>query len=171
MSIYTLAESSIELAQPDTSDALEDLSPQPHASSSGAPARSESLDNLTKFIPTESVTLYVAAIGIAAAAGDENLPLLLQPTFLYWLCAALTPLIFLILLLRSRALNNQTLRPDKWPIWKIIAATLAFLVWALAVPGSPYLDFTGGPTIAAIGALIVSTLLSLLDPIFSRLGG
>ena len=171
MSIYSLAESSITMVQPEDIDVFESIPSGPQASVRGAPSRTDTLDNLTRFIPTESVTLYVAAIGIAAAAGGDNLPLILQPIFLYWLCAVLTPLIFLILLVRARALNQQSLLPDKWPIWKIVAATIAFLVWALAVPGSPYLNFTGGPAIAAIGALFVSTFLGLLDPIFTQLGG
>ena len=171
MSIYTLAESSITTVQPEDTDVLESIPSSFEATASAAPSRTEMLDNLTRFIPTESVTLYVATIGIASAAGGENVPLILQPTFLYWLCAMLTPLIFVILLIRAHALNQQSLLPDKWPIWKIVAATIAFLVWALAVPGSPYMNFTGGPAIAAIGALFVSTFLGLLDPIFTQLGG
>jgi hypothetical protein len=170
MSIYSLAENSISPPQPEDTDVFESAAAAPGEAVSAETSRADTLDNLTRFIPTESVTLYVAAIGIATAAGMDNLPLVLQPTFLYWLCAVLTPVIFVILLVRARALNKQALLPDKWPIWKIVAATIAFLVWALAVPGSPYLDFTGGPAVAAVGALFVSTFLSLLDPIFTRLG-
>lgn len=165
MSIYTLAESTLPQSPAMLSEPSE---AQDAAAVPATPSRSDVLDNLTKFIPTESITLYVAALGISVA-GSETAPVI-EPVFLYWLCAVLTPIIFILLLVRKRATDGLSLRPERWPIWKIVAATIAFLVWALAVPNSPYLNFAGGPAIAAFGALFVSMFLSLLDPIFDRLG-
>jgi hypothetical protein len=167
MGIYTLAESAIQ--KPPATE-LETLSGALDVGNMPAtPSHADTLDNLTKYIPTESITLYVAALGVSAATAEPT-SVILQPVYLYWLCAALTPVIFVLLLIRKRATDGLPLRPDKWPIWKIFAATIAFLVWALAVPNSPYLNFSGGPVIAGFGALFVSLFLSLLDPIFDRVG-
>ena len=57
--------------------------------------------------------------------------------------------------------------PKQWPWWKMCAATIAFFVWALAVPGNPYLKDEAS-AIAALGAMLVSTLLNILTPIFER---
>ena len=54
------------------------------------------------------------------------------------------------------------------PWWKLVASTIAFSVWALAVPNTPYLNSQSGKIVAAFGALFVSTLLTLLEPIFER---
>jgi hypothetical protein len=48
----------------------------------------------------------------------------------------------------------------------MIASTLAFMVWALAVPSSPYLTGESGKVIAAFGAILISTFLTLLEPVF-----
>jgi hypothetical protein len=47
------------------------------------------------------------------------------------------------------------------------AATIAFLVWALAVPGNPYLAGTAS-AVAGLGAMLTSSLLHLVTPIFER---
>ena len=46
----------------------------------------------------------------------------------------------------------------------MIAATIAFLVWAIAIPNNPYHDWVGS-ALAAFAALVVSTALSLVEPI------
>jgi hypothetical protein len=47
------------------------------------------------------------------------------------------------------------------------AATVAFIVWALAVPGNPYLSGAAS-AIAGLGAMLTSSLLQLMTPIFER---
>jgi hypothetical protein len=46
------------------------------------------------------------------------------------------------------------------------SSLIAFLVWALAVPGLVVTE--PGKILSAFGALLVSKLLSLLEPIFGR---
>ncbi len=50
---------------------------------------------------------------------------------------------------------------------KMFAATAAFLVWALAVPAAPTYPRNERAR-AGFGAIIISTFLSLLEPIFER---
>lgn len=128
---------------------------------------SSALDALARFIPTESITLYVAAV--AAMPSLKEAFSWADEVTVYWTFAVLTPILFLLITLGKR--RSAGLRvlpsPSKFPWFKLIASTLAFLVWALAVPSSPYLTGEGGKVVAGFGALLVSTFLTLLEPLLS----
>lgn len=137
---------------------------------------SSALDALTRFIPTEAVTLYIAAVAAMPALEDT---FNVTKEGVYWFCAALTPiLLFLIIFGKRRSLKwsgdpkykELPVFPGwrKWPWFKFFAATVAFLVWALAVEGSPYFEGVYAKMVAAFGALVVSTFLTLLEPLLSR---
>jgi hypothetical protein len=122
---------------------------------------STALDALVKYIPTESVTLYVAATS-AIATLTAALPWL-TPLRLYWGFVALTPVLFLLIYIGKRRSQKLRFLPKsaaEWPWWKLIASTLAFMVWALALP--PLVSTDSGKVVAAFGALLVSTILSLV---------
>jgi hypothetical protein len=76
----------------------------------------------------------------------------------------LTPLIFLLIWAIER---TETKATDSlftaFPYWKLTAAVVAFLVWALAVPGNPYAISDIGKVVAAFVALVVSIFLDLVD--------
>ena len=126
------------------------------------------LNALVKYIPTEVVTLYVAAAS-ASPALKVALPVI-SAQVIYWGFGVVTPLLLLLLYASKRATDGLPALPKirQWPWWKMAAATVAFLVWALAVPGNPYVAGDGGAVVAGFGAVIVSSLLSLLEPIFER---
>jgi hypothetical protein len=124
------------------------------------------LNALVGYIPTEVITLYVAALSAESA---------LHSTFgfidaaaILWFFVALTPLLLLLIYVSKVAATGDKLPgPAIWPWWKMCAATIAFFVWALAVPGNPYLkDMTAA--VSGLGAMLVSTLLSVMTPIFER---
>lgn len=128
------------------------------------------LAGLTKYIPTESLTLYVATVSSLQAIED------VAPWFTgqiaYTIFVAITPLLMLILFLRTFAVAKQNwkLPPALWPWWRMTASTIAFAVWALAVPGNPLIDAgsaTGG-VVAGLAAVFVSTILNLVAPFFER---
>jgi hypothetical protein len=129
---------------------------------------SNALDTLVKYIPTESITLYVAAVS-ATPALKATLTFV-NEVRLYWFFVVLTPLLFILIYAGKRASLNLPPLPSlkSWPWWKLIAATIAFVVWALVVPTNPYI---GGPlqgAVAGFAAILVSTFLSLLAPIFDK---
>jgi hypothetical protein len=145
---------------------------QPETPAPAAPP-SNALDGLVKYIPTESITLYVAATsallsvkpvlppGTAPASGMETA--LVTPNGLYIGFAILTPILFMLIYMGKRRSQKLSILPEKkteWPWWKLFASTVAFLVWALAVP--PLLESQAGKVAAAFGALLVSTLLNLI---------
>ncbi|MET0245600.1 MAG: hypothetical protein ABW182_02535 [Sphingomonas sp.] len=115
-------------------------------------------DLLTKYIPTESITLFVAAMS-AFPAISESFPSV-DRYDLYWAGAVLTPAILLLAgygKLRATGMNAR-FRPRIWPL---IASVIAYLVWALSVPGM--LDKDSDRILAGVGAMLVSTVLSLFD--------
>lgn len=123
------------------------------------PDKDDRFDLLTKYIPTETLMLYVAAMAILPAIESS---LGIGAAALYIGGAVLTPLMFLLAALGKLRMSRSTerFRPQPWPP---IAATIAFLAWALSVPG--FLTNQNDQILAGFAALVVSTLLGLLDAI------
>lgn len=153
---------------PQPSEIIQDLVPLAASDPIQPKKASNAFDSLANYIPTEAVTLYVAA---------SSAMLALKDTFawvteggVYWSFVCLTPILFLIIFCGKRREANLSLLPSisQWPWWKLAASTLAFAVWALAIPTTPYLQGAGGGAVAAFGAVLVSTFLTLLQPIFER---
>jgi hypothetical protein len=120
-------------------------------------------DLLTKYIPAETITLFVAAIG-AMATIQSQFPGV-GMLHLYIAFGALTPLIVFAIALgtHKQAGGGTAFFP---PYWRMAAATIAYLVWAYSVPGMAEGD--AAQILASLGALLISTILSLLEPIFER---
>ena len=146
----------------------EDLLPLATAEPVEPGKASNAFDSLSKYIPTEAVTLYVAAAS-AMSAFKETFPSV-KEAGVYWSFVIFTPILFLIIFAGKRREANLKMFPPivKWPWWKIISSTVAFAVWALAIPTTPYLQGPAGGAVAAFGAVLVSTFLTLLQPIFER---
>ncbi len=130
---------------------------------------SNALSALSKYIPTEVITLYVALVGVTAAL-PEGQTFITQRT-LYWVFGAATPLLLLLLFWSKLATDGKEIpfAPLRWPWWKMIASFAAFMIWALAVPGSPYVTAESGAVLAGFGAVVVSFFLSVLEPIIQRI--
>lgn len=127
-----------------------------------------SLDLLVKYIPTEVITLYVATLSAAPALQD--LFPRIRTGDIYWGFTIVTPLLLFLVYANKRATSGLTPFPPahEWPWWKLFAATVAFMVWALAVPGNPYVSGETAAVIAALGAVFISMILNLLEPIFEK---
>ena len=126
------------------------------------------LDALAKFIPGELVTLYLAAVAAAPAFHDA---LGVSSKGIYWFFVlVLSPGLFAMIMAAKRATAGMDAWPGAkdWPYWKMAASAIAFLIWALAVPGSPYLNSEPGKIVAAFLALLTSTILSIADPFMEK---
>lgn len=124
---------------------------------------SNALELLVKYIPTESATLYLAA-ATASEALQATIPFF-TPTFSYWFFAALTPILFLLILAAKRRAHRLLPFPpvSRWPWWKLAASLIAFLVWGLAVPTNPYVTNALQKAAVAFFAVFVSTGLTVLE--------
>lgn len=134
------------------------------------PSKDDTLAALTKYIPTESLTLYVATVSSQKAL-TTLLPWLTAGVA-YWFFFVVTPGIMLGLFVRKLAVagKNWKIHPKDWPWWKMFASAIAFAVWALAVPGNPIIPANSaeGGVVAGLAALFVSTFLNLLSPLFEK---
>lgn len=128
----------------------------------------DSLNLLVKYIPTEVVTLYVAAMS-AAPALRSQFPTISSAN-IYWAFGILTPILLFLVYVNKRATAGLQIvpHPREWPWWRLTAATIAYLVWALAVPGNPYIAEPAAAVLAGLGAVFISTVLNLLEPVFER---
>jgi hypothetical protein len=105
------------------------------------------LAQLVKYIPTETVTLYVA---VQAALGEVKAPNgkpISDADFTsrwIWLLVMLVATLVLTLGLSYRSQKNaNSVAKFRVPAFEISAAGAAFLVWSLSLPGTPLQDITG----------------------------
>jgi hypothetical protein len=122
------------------------------------------LTKIARFIPTETVTIYLGAISASVAL--QTTVNWLTPQLVYWVTGiGLTPLIFFLIWAIERT-KTKKLSFSEFPYWKLSAAILAFLIWALAVPGNPYVTSDVAKMAVAFAALVISIFLDLIDQFF-----
>jgi RsiW-degrading membrane proteinase PrsW (M82 family) len=145
----------------------------PAAGSTAADNRAKAFETLGRYVPTEIVTVFTAAIAAIATIDPTANPAQHQlrevlPWVAYGVGAALTPTIyFLIALAKQREAERQAgtppqaFRPHLWPP---TAALIAFLVWAFSITGFIALEqMKTLDAVVAFAAIFVSSLLSLVD--------
>jgi len=128
--------------------------------------RDDRFDLLTKYIPTETITLYVAAMSVRSefmAFWPK-----LSPSFLYWTGAVLTPLMLVLIALGKHRLAAIPEASFRLPLWPMVASFAAFLAWAPSVPGLIADSNAGARILAGFGAVFVSTILSMVEPFFGE---
>jgi hypothetical protein len=126
---------------------------------------------LTMYIPTEVLTLYVAAVaGLPSGRGPSSGIRLWLP-FLSFLIA--TPAIVWIAFATKVKSAGKSIpfHPSLWPVWEMAAATIAYFAWAFALPDTPFLQFQNqwySPALAGFLVLVVSYGLGALGPLMQR---
>ncbi|SRR6266404_3974457 len=133
-------------------------------------AMTSTISTITTYIPTEILTLYVAVLGALQPASADQTPSRAEWIAFYFFLAA-TP-VFVWLLYAAKVKNAQKLvplAPRKWPMWEMVAATIGYLVWAFALPNSPFREFAQygwySQALGGVIVLVVSTTLGLIAPI------
>ncbi|MCA1633613.1 MAG: hypothetical protein LC802_07825 [Acidobacteria bacterium] len=167
MSINSLTEAEVRRSLAERAAAA-GVAPPVGAAEPDGNAVSNALSMLVKYIPTESITLYVAALSAVTAL--KSLWEWITALHIYWFFGLFTPILFVLIFLgKRRAAGLPTIPPlGEWPWWKTFAATVGFLVWALAVPGNPYVNGDTGGAVVGFLAIFISTVLSVLEPLFDR---
>lgn len=135
--------------------------------SSGTSVAGSVLTQLVKYVPTETISVYLA---VQAALGTVRTPASgVQCDAGYtarwtWLILLAVATVLLTLGLSYR--SQKQVAPDarfKVPIVEASAATAAYLVWALSLPTTPLDDFCGynatawGPVLLLAGTTIIAT--------------
>lgn len=170
MSLISLAMNSVTASPP-----IADADPAKSAPPKPPEPIGNALQRLVEFIPIESITLFWVAVPACeglyryfkSIPDEQKLP---RPTnwdwWLYGGMIVFTPFLLLVVYLSAKAAKKEKFPKLKtWPWWRAFASALAFSVWALAVPGNPYVDNRQLLMGIWAGALLVSFLLGLFDPI------
>lgn len=95
------------------------------------------VDTLVSFLPTEIVSAYLligGAIVSAITPGNAREGLRWS---MFWLFFALTE-VAVFTGWRAKTTNAGTSRKRKFPAVEMLGASVAFVAWATAVPGSPF---------------------------------
>jgi hypothetical protein len=125
------------------------------------------LNVLFGYIPTEVLTLYVAVL--AAIQRPDRVTSAQWAAF--WSFLAATPLVvWLVYAAKIKALQKPLpLKFGAWPVWEMLAATIAYVAWAFALPNTPFATYAWySAALSGVAVLVGSTLLGLLGPFFQR---
>jgi hypothetical protein len=145
------------------------------------------------YIPTEVLTLYVAVVAAIhpnssasgpAAAGATAVQSAIstavqQPSAVtpvdwgvFWTFLVATPVVFWVVYATKLkgAQKPIPLAFAAWSLWEMTAATVAYAVWAFALPASPFREFGSwySSGLAGVVVLVTSTVLGLLAPLFQN---
>ena len=119
------------------------------------------------YIPTEILTLYVA---ILAALHQPKTPAT-AVWLTFWIFLIATPIV-VWLIYAAKVKASQKPVPvafSQWPVWEMFAATVAYIAWAFALPGTPFSEYAWySSALAGIIVLVASTVLALLAPFFQQ---
>lgn len=140
--------------------------------SAGTSVGGSALSQLIKYVPTETITLYLAvqaALGTITAPKGRPISAADFRTRWIWLVilAVATGLLAIGLSYRSQ----KQLDPKsgfRWPIIETTASVAAFMVWALSLPTTPLLTLHGynadvwNPIVLLGGTSVIATVAYVL---------
>jgi polyferredoxin len=132
----------------------------------GAEDVQNALSALIEYVPAETITLYLAVISALPAL--QSFVTRLSLPAVYWGFVVITPVLFAVIYAGKRRAQGESRSPGlrNWPWWPMIAATIAFMAWALAAPSRPYFAGDVGGTVVGLLAIITSTLLGVAARFF-----
>lgn len=131
------------------------LAEQPTSGEKKAPDANDAVDVIMKYIPSEAIALYIAALPILSSLNSAELPSSLNATtnylrslligfinidkmYLILAFAFLTAIIVVLIYAGDYAKEKgkwEISKRECWPsLWSIVSAVIAFIVWAWAIP-------------------------------------
>lgn len=121
------------------------------------------------YIPTEVLTLYVAVL----AAVHQPKGITPSDWIAFWGFLVVTPVVvWLVYGAKVMAAGKPLpLAFGAWPVWEMFAATIAYCVWAFALPNTPFAQYSDSwysAALSGVAVLVASTILGLLAPFFQR---
>jgi quinol-cytochrome oxidoreductase complex cytochrome b subunit len=119
------------------------------------------MEKITAFIPSDVIGIYVAGLGVFSPQTDAN------KWYVFGVSVLLIPVLMLLNYFDQKKRNKPTPGPRIVAVL-VVLALVAFVAWAGAMPGTPFLVFTpyateiGGWAVVIL-ALIMYKLADLLD--------
>ncbi len=128
----------------------------------------DALGAIVAYFPTEINVTYTAVI--AALSGTLSTSRAGQ-WVAFWCFLAATPIVtWLVYAARVRQSGAELpLDPRRWPVLEMSISTVAFVVWAGALPESPLQQVKNySPAVAGVMVLVVTAALGLAAPVLGR---
>jgi hypothetical protein len=95
-------------------------------------------NQITRWIPTETITVYVALLALVAPQAQHSSSLTSR-WILFWLMIAANPIVVILLLMAKKQPGDKF--PFPW--FEMVVASIAFAAWALALPDTPLNSISG----------------------------
>jgi uncharacterized membrane protein len=96
------------------------------------------INQITRWIPTETITVYVALLALVAPLTAHS-PSFTSRWVLFWLVTAANPLVVVLLAMAKTKTGDSF----KLPAFEMIIAPIAFAAWAFALPDTPLSSISG----------------------------
>jgi hypothetical protein len=141
--------------------------PAPSSATAAGQAVETAIHVLFGYIPIEILTLYVAVL---AAIQQPNRVTTAEWGAFWGFLGATPVVVWLVYGAKVKALQKPLpVAFSSWPIWEMLAATLAYIAWAMALPHTPFAEYPWySSALAGVTVLVASTILGLLAPFFQR---
>ena len=127
----------------------------------------DAIDTLTSAIPTESLALYTAFVGLfTSSLGDGYLPLRWGPYIAFLLLTVFFVCMLYYLKAKEAAQGSPQAARRQLPIIEASSALVAAGAWGLVMPGSPLgADLDGAAETVTLGAIALggAALLGVLS--------
>lgn len=171
MSIHQLTQKAVRNIQPASVDAgaVQDDAPLSAQPGDNAAALDSALTALLQYIPTEATAIYLAIVSALPAIQKGGVTV--DGKLMYWICLlGIVPALFVLLYINQLAAKGLKLPPlAQLPWFRLLASMIAFGVWALCIPGNPFVpaDKPAYGVIWSVVAIIVSVFLPLIETAYN----
>ena len=131
-----------------------------HSPAAGEGVPTNILNQIVRWIPTETIVIYVALLPLLAPVTARS-PSYVTRWVLFGIVAGLNPVIvFLVTLSKISNTDWKQLQLSKIPrpVFAILSSTVAFAAWAFALPDTPLKDIAGYNTKWNIAILTITTI-------------
>jgi uncharacterized membrane protein len=130
MSLASMVETKLALQQAQESSSISNQNP--------ASAATNLISQITRWIPTETITVYVALLALLAPLAGHS-PSFTSRWVLFSIITASNPVV-VILLTMAKTKSGDAF---KCPVFEMIIASVAFAAWAFALPDTPLSSISG----------------------------
>jgi hypothetical protein len=101
------------------------------------------VNQITRWIPTETITVYVALLALVAPiSAHANSHSYMSRWVLFAIVTAVNPVVVYLIYMGKRR-SNSDLKALPSPVFAMIIAPVAFAAWAFALPDTPLSSISG----------------------------
>jgi hypothetical protein len=112
-------------------------------------------NQITRWIPTETISVYVALLALVAPLAQHS-PSFTSRWTLFWLMTAANPVVVILLVMAKKQPGDKFL----FPWFEILIAPIAFAAWAFALPDTP-LNSISGYSVRWNSAILIVTVTAV----------